>query len=303
MEQGVSFVIPVFNKEAWLPDVLDSIRAQTGDFAREHVFVDDGSSDASMEVVRARTADWPNVVIREQDNHGSAHATNRGIEAASMPFVKFVDADDLMPRRATETLLAALAAHPECCLAWGDLENFDSPDELDLDAFPDAPSVEVIADPLKRALHSSMFNPTQIIVRRAALLETGGCDERVVHSQEYGMSLRLARRWPFAKVDATVAYQYRVMPGGLSFNRGRQLGRVTRAAANFIRDFPDLPLDARQFACRRAAGRAWNFRRRNHGATVLSPWFARYLRAKLPMRSGHAEFMDRCVAAFETDAA
>ena len=92
-ENGVSFVVPVYNKARVLPPVLDAMAAQQGDFPREFIFVDDGSTDDSLDVVRAGTAGWDNVQIICQENAGSAAATNTGISAARMPFLKFIDAD------------------------------------------------------------------------------------------------------------------------------------------------------------------------------------------------------------------
>ncbi|MBS28565.1 MAG: hypothetical protein CL566_06510 [Alphaproteobacteria bacterium] len=299
MKPGVSFVVPVYNKAPWLAGVLDAIRNQAGDFERDYVFVDDGSDDNSLDIVRSATSDWDNVVIHTQVNHGSGHATNRGVERAEREFIKFVDADDLMPRRATETLLTALRSAEDCGLAWGRLVNFETPEEVDFEAHIPDPDTRRIARPLELALRNSMFNPTQILVRTAWAQEAGGCDERIVHSQEYGLSLRLARRGPFLEVDAPIAFQLHHAPGGLSADCRRQIQRVTKACALFVRDHPDLDVDLKQLACRRAAGRAWNFQRRHRGAGFGSAWYRHYLRSKLPIGSGHAEFLDACVAAFD----
>ncbi len=105
---GVSFIIPVYNKAAYLPKVLAAIAAQTGDFPSEFIFVDDGSIDDSLNLVRELTQGWENLTIIQQANHGSAHATNRAIERASQPYLKFVDADDLLAARAAGGFLSGL---------------------------------------------------------------------------------------------------------------------------------------------------------------------------------------------------
>ena len=109
---GVSYVVPVFNKSRWLPAVLAALKNQRGDFAREYIFVDDGSTDDSLAVLRALTRDWPDTVVVAQANAGSAAATNAGIERARLPYIKFCDADDLLAADATRVLLAALGADP-----------------------------------------------------------------------------------------------------------------------------------------------------------------------------------------------
>ena len=44
----ISFVCPVFNKEKYLNEVLKSINNQKGEFEKEFIFINDGSSDNSF---------------------------------------------------------------------------------------------------------------------------------------------------------------------------------------------------------------------------------------------------------------
>jgi hypothetical protein len=279
MSLGVTFVVPVYNKARYLPSVLDAIRRQRGAFAREYVLVDDGSTDGSLALIREITRDWPDVTIVEQDNRGSAHATNRGIERARQPFIKLVDADDLLAADATRLLLEALVP-TDACLAFGGRRFFADPTELDLAAPLEAAGIRRIEEPLLPAIRNSMFNPSQCLVRTDRAREVGGCDERVVHSQEYSLTLRLARRWPFLALDTELAFLPLDVPGRLSGTEpSRQLQRVTLAVGLFVQDHPDLPVAIRRYACRRAASRAWKYQQRMCGASPLSHWFRRYVAA------------------------
>ena len=294
---GVSFLVPVYNKAPHLPAVLRQIARQTGDYPRQYVFVDDESTDGSLEIVRELTADWHNTVIHGQSNKGSAGATNTCISLADQPYIKFVDADDLIADAATETLLRALHGN-EACLAYGRATHYGDESEIDLTDSVAQPSTEILTDALRLSMKNSLFNPTQCLVRTSAVKETGGCDERVVHSQEYSMTLRLAYRWPIMRVDAPIAY----IPheaNRLSNNEGRQLQRVTRALALFLKDHPDVTSDLQRFACRRAAGRSWHYARRRAGAGFLSPWFRRYLASLVATGADAGEFVGACCGAFE----
>ena len=62
---GVTLLCTVYNKEKFLPKVLDAIWRQVPDRPREFIFVDDGSRDRSVEIVREFTKDWPNCHIVE----------------------------------------------------------------------------------------------------------------------------------------------------------------------------------------------------------------------------------------------
>ena len=301
METGVSFVVPVYNKADWLPAVLDRIAAQRGDFDRQYVFVDDGSTDGSLDILRDRTAGWDNLVIETQANAGSAAATNRGIALASMPFIKFVDADDLLHADATRVLLDALVGDEKACLAFGGVRTFADAATLDLDGDIGSPSVRRMVRPLRQSISRSLFNPTQFLARTDCLRAVGGCDERVVFSQEYALTMRLARQWDFLALDATVAFLPQDVGSRLSNNQGRQLQRVTRAVQYFLEDYPDTPWSLRQYIARRMAYRAWKYHRRaNKAFWPTSPVFWRQARAWLPILGGHAAFIERCGRVFET---
>ncbi len=179
----------------------------------------------------------------------------------------------------------------DACLAYGnrkayvDLKEIDADADLDpkAGAAPEVAKVAVMAAPMRAALRNSLFNPSQILVRSERARAVGGCDERIVFSQEYSLALRLARRWPFLKLDQLVALVLGEGPGRLSGNMARQLQRVTLACANFLEDCTDIEPGLRHFACRRAAGRAWKWRRRIHGAGLTSPWFWRNLGSYVPL--------------------
>lgn len=95
----VAVVVPVYNRRLKLIKTLASVVAQTRSPALL-VVVDDGSSDGSADVAEqwlARDARFEWKVIR-QANTGVAGARNAGFaEIGDLPFVCFLDSDDLWP--------------------------------------------------------------------------------------------------------------------------------------------------------------------------------------------------------------
>ena len=91
----VSVLTPVFNASRWLPEMLDSVAAQT--FADwEHILTDDGSSDDSVTIIESAAARDPRIrLLRMPVNGGPARARNMAIEAACGRYLAFLDADDL----------------------------------------------------------------------------------------------------------------------------------------------------------------------------------------------------------------
>ncbi|MGH3182768.1 MAG: glycosyltransferase family 2 protein, partial [Streptosporangiaceae bacterium] len=104
----ISVVVAFFNNEDDLADCLDSIAAQS--FADlEVIMVDDGSTDHSAQVARAKATADPRFTLLQPPEHGGpGGARNRGVERASGEYLAFVDGDDVLPANAYELLLHAL---------------------------------------------------------------------------------------------------------------------------------------------------------------------------------------------------
>jgi glycosyltransferase involved in cell wall biosynthesis len=92
----VSIVVPLYNEEESLPELHAWIARvmKQHQFTYEIVFVDDGSTDRSWEVVSSLVAQFPEVRgIRFRRNYGKSAALNTGFEAVNGKVVITMDAD------------------------------------------------------------------------------------------------------------------------------------------------------------------------------------------------------------------
>ena len=93
----LSIVVPVYNEEKNLPELFEQIMAvmQPLEMDWDVTFVDDGSRDASVEVIRLLQAQAPNrvrmVVFRR--NYGQTAAISAGINQSDGDVVILMDAD------------------------------------------------------------------------------------------------------------------------------------------------------------------------------------------------------------------
>lgn len=90
-----SVVIPAYNSEAFLPDCIRSVQAQS--FADlEILVVDDGSTDRTAQCVqRLAEGDARIRYLKQPQNMGVAAARNRGVDEARGEWIAFLDSDDL----------------------------------------------------------------------------------------------------------------------------------------------------------------------------------------------------------------
>ncbi|MEO0755983.1 MAG: glycosyltransferase family A protein [Cyanobacteria bacterium J06648_16] len=90
----VSVIIPAYNAEQFLARTLASVIAQTHRNL-EILVVDDGSTDATSQIVQRYAAQDARIKLIQQNNAGVAAARNRGIEQARGEFIAPLDADDI----------------------------------------------------------------------------------------------------------------------------------------------------------------------------------------------------------------
>ena len=102
----IDILMPVFQGEKFLPDQLASLEAQTYDNSRL-LIRDDGSTDNSLEIVRA-FADKSSleVVLLPGESHlGVVESINRLLEASRADYLMFADQDDIwLPKKIAASL-------------------------------------------------------------------------------------------------------------------------------------------------------------------------------------------------------
>jgi hypothetical protein len=207
----VSIVTPVYNAARWLPDTISSVLCQSmPDW--EQIFVDDGSTDRSVEIIEAVAAtDKRFRLLRTGGRTGPAIARNLALDAAKGRYVAFLDADDLWLPDKLACCLDYLQRH-ECGFVYHDHRRMSedgareggliiAPEELNL-----------------RTLHT----------RRGH----GGCLSVVVDRQRVG-SVRFPADCP-TKHEDFLAWLHIIEQGHIGCRVPRDLGRcrVSRTRRN-----------------------------------------------------------------------
>lgn len=114
----LSIIIPAYNEETRLPDTLDAVAdyLKRRDFSHEVLVVDDGSRDATRDVVRefAATRPWVRLVSYDDEgghplNRGKGFAVRAGVESAVGRDILFSDADLSTPIEDMERLLPPIS--------------------------------------------------------------------------------------------------------------------------------------------------------------------------------------------------
>jgi len=106
----VSVILPTYNRAAFLAAAVDSVLTQT--FQNfELIVVDDGSTDATPDVVQAYSDQ--RLVYLRQNNYGRSAARNKAIGHARGSLIAFLDSDDEYLPGKLEMQVAFMREHPE----------------------------------------------------------------------------------------------------------------------------------------------------------------------------------------------
>lgn len=199
-----SIVTCTWNSAATLADTLASVKRQTWREI-EHIFVDGGSSDATLDMIAA----YPGRKRVLHDVRGGiSRAMNRGIEAASGEFVAHLHADDYYLGDDVLALVAERFASARAEWVFGTIQVLK--EGILVPPWPLRPfSYRALASG-----HASVPHPA-VFIRRRMFERVGLFDESLRYAMDIDLWLRLGRVAPPATVDRPLAV-FREHPGSVS---------------------------------------------------------------------------------------
>jgi len=106
LSEAVAVVVPAYNEEKVIVQTVRSLLASSGP-PFEIVVVDDGSTDATFDVVTSTFAGEPRVRAFRKPNGGKAAALNYGLRQSAAPIVVALDADTVFHPQTVQRLAAA----------------------------------------------------------------------------------------------------------------------------------------------------------------------------------------------------
>lgn len=111
----VSIIIPTYNRESIVGRALDSVIGQTYEHW-ECIVVDDGSSDATMDVLKTYSLQDRRIqyYLRDRMPKGAPTSRNIGLEHANGDYVIFLDSDDYLLPFCLEQRVEAFEAYSDC---------------------------------------------------------------------------------------------------------------------------------------------------------------------------------------------
>lgn len=208
MEPAVSVIIPVFNREGFICDCVESVLAQSySDY--ELIVVDDGSEDRSVE----RLAPYRDRLrLIRQKQRGPSAARNNGMRHARGQWLTFLDSDDLWLPQKLAVQMDFIQRNPDSRICYTEEIWYRGGRRVN----PGKRHRKYSGWIYRKMLPLCLISPSSVMLHRSVLDRVGPFDEDLPACEDYDLWLRIAVFYPIALIDEPLIIKQNGHPGQLS---------------------------------------------------------------------------------------
>ncbi|OAI41816.1 hypothetical protein AYO38_03440 [bacterium SCGC AG-212-C10] len=215
-----TFLVTCYNYGRFVEQAVDSLLGQSyGDI--EIIVIDDASRDGSGDLLRSRYSSEPKVVLVSHEvNKGHIYSYNEGLAMATGDYVGVLAADDYA--RSSDAVAAQIAvfqANPSVGFVYSahELVN-ESGSRMSVSQPFEADYVSAPGDDFKTLVFSNYVPHSGTLVRRTCHAALGVYDERLPHSGDWDLWLRVAANYGVGYLSEPL-YAYRIHSTNMSHSR------------------------------------------------------------------------------------
>ena len=228
----VSVILPVYNGEEYLQETIDSVLSQ--DYTDyEFLIINDGSRDASQDIIDKNAKIDSRIVSIKQKNQGLVKTLNKGIDLAKGIYIARIDADDVWLRGKLKEQVKELDQDEDLVLIGG---SFDVVDEKGgyIRTFYAPIEDSHIKDAL---LLYNPFGHAGVVYRKDAVIKAGLYSGDVGPTEDYDLWIKLSRIGKLKNLARPI-FRYRENENGISqTNHEYQLAETRKHAEKLWREY------------------------------------------------------------------
>jgi len=198
----ISVITPSYNQAKYIGATIDSVQSQRGDFELEHIVVDGGSTDGTLDILKSygSAVRW----VSEKDE-GQADALNKGLAMAGGDIIGWVNSDDLYEPGALDAAAKVFAAGADVQWVYGKVKIVDDRGVEIRRWITRYKNMRMRRYSYAKLLAENWISQMGVFWRVSAGREVGAFRKDLHYCMDYNFWLRLGARWPGHFIDRYLA--------------------------------------------------------------------------------------------------
>ncbi len=196
-----TYIVLIHNNESNITKLVDSLKKIEGNFRKEFIFVDDGSTDNSLSLLKREVNDIPRTTIITQEMQGPTISGNKAISLATGDYIHFIEGDEILQADSTSVLM-------EACLKLGTEVAIGLVTRSIPTSTKPAGVCRIIQNPINEILSGKISVIRNVgrsgSIVHSKLLDKIGRADSSIYTQNMSLSLRCAKYTKFALLEENV---------------------------------------------------------------------------------------------------
>jgi len=208
----VSIITPVLNGIKYLEICIQSVLNQSYPHI-EHIFVDGGSSDGTVDMLASYRAKYPDRIrfISEPDK-GMGEAFNKGLRMAKGGILGGLDSDDMSEPDAIQTVVEFFRANPDAYFVFGDCNYINENGKIIGKYLTKEFNLKEIINDLNPIPSPSAFYKREVI-------EKVGFMDTTLHAYDLDYWIRVGKVFQIHRIEKVLS-NFRIHKGSFTVSKG-----------------------------------------------------------------------------------
>jgi glycosyltransferase involved in cell wall biosynthesis len=190
----VSIITPVLNGVKYLEDCIQSVLSQTYPHI-EHIFIDGGSTDGTLEMLRSYQAKYPERIrVISEPDRSAGEAWNKGLRMAKGEIFGWLGSDDIYEPDTIQTVMEFFRKNPDAYFVFGGCNFINEKGEI-------IGKAQIKDFDLKEAINDTCYIPCPSAFYRREIIKKVGSMDTTINACDLDYWIRVGKVFQIHRIE------------------------------------------------------------------------------------------------------